>query len=521
MRSRWSDLFACILVLGLVTSSITGAAAEQREKITTGKAKCAKENHAGGDWSSYGQNLQNTRAQSKEKKIDASNAGSLAAAWMFTADAEAGETGAFQSTPVIAEGCVFMTNGSGWIYALNADSGKLVWKGRFERTVEGVCCGATLFAPTVKDGVLYQLVSRNPETAGDGKGPYAMAIDAHTGKLLWRSKSVSVESGAYTNASSVLYEDLLLMGISGPEGGDHNIGGYAILDAKTGKIIVRTHTVPTRMIEDGFGGGSIWTTAAVDERTGYAYAGTGQPTNPYAEHQRINSIVKIDLKRGRSTFGDIVDSYKATADSRTHNTAQCQEGPHEVSHATCTYTDVDFGASPTLLKDSHGRQIVVEYQKDGTLHAVYTDGMVGAWKTALAPFGHAPGNYASTATDGKSIFGAGTYPGQAFSVDRDYGAYNWAAAAPTAFGANPLSYANGVVYHADGKGILNAWDSTTGAPLLHRAMQEDVGAQCLNAGGGVAIARNTVYAVCGEQGLTFFGPSDVATGWVIAYRLSN
>lgn len=519
MHRRIGGAFVCALLVAI--SSVGGAAANTRQqpKITRGKAKCGPATHPGGDWPSYGQNLSNTRAQNAEKKIDASNAGSLTAAWAFTADVDAGETGAFQSTPVIAEGCLFMTNGSGWIYALNADSGELVWKGRFENTVGGVCCGATLFAPSVKDGVLYQLVSRNPDTAGNGKGPYAMAIDAHTGKLLWKSEPVSKDSGAYTNASAVLYDGLVLMGISGPEGGDHNTGGYAILDAKTGDIIVRVHTVPTPLIEDGFGGGSIWTTAVVDVKTGYAYAGTGQPTNPYAEHQRINSIVKIDLNRKRDTFGEIVDSYKATPDSRTHNTPACQEGPREPSIVTCTYTDVDFGASPTLLEDSHGRQIVVEYQKSGILHAVYTEGMVGAWQTALAPFGHAPGNYASTATDGESIFGAGTYPGQVFSVNRDYGGYNWAAPAPTFFGANPMSYANGVVYHADGKGVLHAWNSETGAPLLERPMQADAGAQCLNAGGGVAIARNTVYAVCGERSVTFFGPTDVETGWVIAYRL--
>ena len=516
-RSR--SALTVVTVAVLLAAATPSGAVGKLPIIKQGKAKCASARHPGGDWPSYGQDLANTRSQGKEKKIDVSNAGSLVPAWTFSADFDAGETGAFQSTPVIAEGCLYMTNGSGWIFALNADSGKLVWKGRYEKTVEGVCCGATLFAPTVSKGVLYQLVSRNPETAGDGKGPYALAIDAHSGQVIWRSKPVSTEAGAYTNASSVLYKGLLLMGISGAEGGDHNVGGYAILDARNGKILVRTHTVPARLIEEGYGGGSIWTTAAVDARTGFAYAGTGQPTNPYAEYHRVNSIVKIDLNRRSRTFGEIVDSYKATPDSRTHNTPQCQEGPREAATATCTYTDVDFGASPTLLRDRLGRQLVVEYQKDGTLHGVYTDGMVGAWRTALAPFGHAPGNYASTATDGTSVFGAGTYPGQIFSIGRDYGGYNWAAPAPTAFGANPLSYANGVVYHADGKGVLHGLDAANGAPLLQRGMQADVGGQCLNTGGGVAIARNTVYAVCGERGVTFFGPSDVETGWVIAYRL--
>jgi outer membrane protein assembly factor BamB len=506
-----------VAALAIAAASLAPLAGTPAPAAAAGSAECATANHPGGDWPSYGQNLSNTRAQDKEKKIDASNVGNLAAAWTFTADIDGGETGAFQSTPVIAEGCVYMTNGSGFIYALNADTGELVWKGRYEKTVEGVCCGATLFAPTVKDGVLYEYVSRNPDTAGDGKGPYALAIDAHTGKVIWRSKSVDTEPGAYTNSSAVLYKGLLLMGISGPEGGNQNIGGYAILDAKTGRIIKRVHTVPTNLVEDGWGGGTIWSTAVVDS-AGYAYAGTGQPTNPNREYHLTNSIVKIDLNRDHKTFGEIVDSYKGTPDSRTYNSPACQSGPPEAGTATCTYTDVDFGASPTLLRDSIGRPMVVETQKSGDLHGVYTDGMVGAWIAKVAPAGHALGTYASTSTDGTSVFAAGNYPGQVFSVS-DVGFYNWVAPAPTSFGANPTTYANGIVYHADAKGILNAFDAATGAPLFERPMQSDTGGPCLNTGGGVAVARNIVYAVCGERGFTFFGPSDAETGWLVAYRL--
>lgn len=518
MRARRSSLVVMLLFLLAATTipgGVTAAAGGNKG------ARCANPRHPGGDWPSYGQNLSNTRAQDREKKIDPSNLASLAPAWSFTATAEGG-AGSFQTTPVVAEGCVYMTTGAGHIYALNADSGKLVWKGRYAKTVEGVCCGSTLFAPTVKNGVLYVNVARNPETAGRGKGPFALAIDAHTGKVIWQSESVATEPGAYTNTSVVLFDGLLFFGISGAEGGHHDVGGFALLDAKTGEILKRTHTVPKKDFKKGFGGGSIWATAAVDTKTRYAYVGTGQPTSPKYEHERINAIVKIDLDRSRRTFGEIVDSYKGTPDSRAHGQKPCRETPDDVPpHATCVYTDVDFGASPTLLRDSRGNKIVVEYQKSGVLHAAYADTMEKAWDALLAPFGHAPGNYTSTATDGKSVFGAGTYPGQAFSIDKDFGGYNWAAPVGTLFGANPMSYANGVVYHADGKGILHAWDAATGAPLMHRPMGLDAGGPCLNVGGGVAIARNTVYAVCGEQGVTFFGPSEVPTGWVIAYRLPD
>jgi glucose dehydrogenase len=478
------------------------------------KAECASKHHPGGDWPSYGQDLASTRNQYAEKKIDISNAASLSAAWTFSATDEKG-FGSFQSTPVIAEGCLYMTTGSGFVYALNADTGKVVWEGRYAKTVEGVCCGSTLFAPTVKDGVAYLNVSRNPETAGRKNGPYAIALDSQTGKLLWKSESVATEKGAYTNSSAVVYRGLLLMGISGPEGGIQNIGGYAILNAANGKIIKRVHTIPDRDRKKGYGGGSIWASAAVDAKKGYAFMGVGQPATWDKEHRYVNAILKVDVNRHRRTFGRIVDAYKATQDGADLNRqAQCQEA------GGCGWTDVDFGASPSLLRDKLGRQVVAEYQKSGVLHAAYTDNMQRAWTATLSAVQAPLGNYASTATDGKNVFGVGTYPGQMFSVDGTMGGYQWASPVGSILGANPLAYANGVVYHADGKGFFDAYDSATGAPLVHRPMSADTGSGCSNLGGGVAIARNTVYAVCGESGFQFYiGPGDYATGWVVAYRL--
>jgi outer membrane protein assembly factor BamB len=83
-----------------------------------------------------------------------------------------------------------------------------------------------------------------------------------------------------------------------------------------------------------------------------------------------------------------------------------------------------------------------------------------------------------------------------------------------------LTFANGVVWLAAGTGVLHAYDAATGATVAARSMSADVGDVCMNAGGGVAIARNTVYVVCGDAGIGYStGPEDGASGWVIAYRL--
>lgn len=467
---------------------------------TTGHAAatCAEASHPGGDWSLYGQDFGNQRSQPAETTIGTTNVATLEAAWTFS-PADAGGTGQIQSTPIVAGGCVYITTSSGYLYALNADSGEQVWNGRFAQTVSGVCCGGTLFAPAYHDGIVYINVSSNTQTGG--VGPHVIAIDANSGDIIWRSAPVATEPGAYTNSSAVYFDGMVWIGISGPEQEPNRVGGFALLDAETGELLVRTHTVPDDQWERGFGGGSIWSTAAIDPVAKVGYAGTGQPSAwDGNESERVNAIVKFDLDRSSPTFGEIIDSMKGTWDDPP-------------------YIDVDFAGSPTLYTSELGDQMVAEFQKSGWLHAGYTRHMSAGWSRPLAPFGTALGNYASTATDGKNIFAHAFLPGQLYSINGTTGIPNWVVPVPTAFGANPVAYANGIVYLPDGKGVLNAYDAATGAPLLQRPMSADTPEPCANSGGGLAIARNTVYSVCGDNGVQLsIGPTDGASGWLIAYR---
>lgn len=502
-------LTALFMTLGVMATLMVGGEAAA--------AACAEASHPGGDWPGLNHDLSNTRSQPAETTIDATNAATLQAAWAFSPQ-DHGATGQIQSTPTVAEGCVYITTSSGHVFALNADSGALVWTDDIAETVEGVCCGGTLFAPAVRDGVLYLNVSNNPETSQTLTGPHVIAMDAHTGSVLWRSDNVASENGAYTNSSSVYYDGMIFIGISNPEMGFHYIGGFALVDAETGEIIKRTRTIPEDQEAAGYAGGSIWSTAAVDPETGYGYVATGQPSDwTGKESERVNAILKIDLARARNAsgapvpseeitnpnFGEIVDARKGTPDD-------------------APYIDVDFAGSPNLYHDVEGNQMVAAFQKSGYLHAAHTRHMTAAWSTPLAPYGFALGNYSSTATDGSDIYGVGTYPGQIWRIDGTTGLPKWVSPVVTTIGGNPVTIANGLVYHADGKGFLDIYDGETGVPLVHRPMSLDTGGLCLNIGGGVSVARNTVFSVCGDRGAQFsFGPTDEPGGWVIAYRLPS
>ena len=135
-------------------------------------------------------------------------------------------------------------------------------------------------------------------------------------------------------------------------------------------------------------------------------------------------------------------------------------------------------------------------------------------KTIVGPPSAVGGIVGSTAVEGNAVYGPITIGGYLWSIDRHDGAPRWAM--PVADGAhwgNPVSVANGVVYTMDLRGFLDAYDAQTGAPLLHTPLSAATEGYPTASWGGVAIARNTVYAAAGITGLP--------NGHVVAYRPSE
>jgi outer membrane protein assembly factor BamB len=88
--------------------------------------------------------------------------------------------------------------------------------------------------------------------------------------------------------------------------------------------------------------------------------------------------------------------------------------------------------------------------------------------------------------------------GQMYAFDKDDGTQLWRTEfSDTGTRYQPVSVANGVVYTVGNNGHLYAFDASNGAVLADELMTGPGGETCtLTAGGGVAIARNTVYAAC-------------------------
>lgn len=267
-----------------------------------------------GDVLSWGMGTQGQR-HSTLKQVNTSNVNKLTPVWAmsFGGEKQRGQ----ESQPLVHKGKMYVTGSYSRIYALDAKTGKKLWKYE-HRLPEGImpCCdvvnrGAALYGNLVIFGTLdAQLV----------------ALNADTGDVVWKEKIDDFAAGYSYTAAPLIAEGLLITGVSGGEFGV--VGRVEARDALTGKMVWSRPTVEGHMgykwdaagnkTELGIsgtlnkswpgdlwktGGASTWLGGSYDAKTGLAYFGTGNPA-PWNSHLRKGdnlfscSTVAIDVKTG-------------------------------------------------------------------------------------------------------------------------------------------------------------------------------------------------------------------------------
>jgi len=461
---------------------------------------------AGGSWPSYGHDTTNTRTQPAETTLTPAPGTGLAKKWSFPT------VGNVQSTPVVSNGCVYVTTDAGEIYALDAATGAKVWEHTLPPTTPGAIGGVIPGSPAVVGAQVIVLVSQD-------SAPYALSLDARSGAVKWQSAPVNTQPGVYTNASAAVHDGILVFGYSPPEGDDGGQGGVALLDAEDGNFLKDVPTIPPAD-QGGYSGGGIWSTAAFDNN-GYAYVGAGNPFSKTQAHPHTDAILKIDVDKVRSTFGQIVGYAPGEVDQYSSTLQQLQTTPVCAASTTngltwplddpfCGQLDLDFGASPNLVPDGHGGLLVGDLQKSGEYHAADAATMKPTWATVIGG-SCAVCNAASTAYDGTAIYAVGT-PGSAmWSLNPTTGAVNWGSPVADGVHYQSVSVANGVVYTSDGNGFLDEFSAATGQPIAKQAIDADVSD---SAGGlsssGIAIADHELVVGVANAGAG-------TAGYVIAY----
>lgn len=489
---------------------------------------CGSSAVTGGEWSVYGQNLSGTREQPSETMIGADDVDELEVQWAVAALAPEQMRG----TATVAGGCVYTaswgpgpglgSSATGTIYAIDAHTGDVVWE---KHVVDGPTTVPGIFAPTVVDGVLYAVVSQTPV-------PYVLALDAVTGAEIWTSylyhPIADGEVVDVLNASPVVFDGLLFVPFGGFDSWNFSHPSYFILDVTDGSVVHKEVVIPQDQWLDGYAGGGIWTTPVIDPEGKALYVGTANPYNKRREHERTNSLMKIDMDRDSDTFGAIVANYKGDVDYDpvAYNSFECETfGELQVVGFSyfCGQDDVDFGSSLNMWRTSEGRLLVGALQKSGTFHAVDAVTMEPVWAARELADRAAGGNAATSAVDADAIY-VGVDNGVLYALDRDTGERKWTTTYADIGGKyQPLTVANGVVYTLGNDAKLYAFDTETGVELLAMPLEHD-GTRCNGIfGGGISISNNTLFAVCDATGLETPVPpiaaAAVQPGAVFAIRL--
>jgi len=263
------------------------------------------------------------------RQINKSNVGRLREAWTFdTGDfsdgTQFGTRSAFEATPLVVENTMYLISPFGRVFALNAETGKQKWifDPKIDKTVR-----VNLFA---NRGVAWW--QRGPIQrifAGDLEGRLH-SINAATGNLdpaFGQGGSVDLardmmqgDTGSYRLSSPVsVCRDVLVTGgwvnDGSPRGPSGDIRG---IDAKSGKLLWRFHTVP-KPGEPGHetwegdswkerGGTNSWSISTVDESRGLVFVpltsssydffgGDRQGANLYSD-----SLVALNCETGRKVW---------------------------------------------------------------------------------------------------------------------------------------------------------------------------------------------------------------------------
>lgn len=512
---------------------------------------CANPVAPGGEWPSYGHDLANTRSQPLEDRIGPDNVQSLTPHFIFDTtaystvdgqDTPRAFNGPFFNTPTVADGCVYNAASDGTIFAINADTGELVWENDIEDDfgyAHSNGGGPTIGSVTVDQqrNRIFVLVSgegdpREQPGSGASGDPYVAALDQVTGAVIWRSPSVTPQDDldgeyddalTYTLSGAVVSENTVIISFGGNATQRFYRGGTAFVDADSGELLKITNLLTRADMEEEFSGGSIWGTGVVDPNTKTFYIGTGNPSASTREHPYTNAIVKHDIDRNSPTFGDIIASGKGDEDQYISGLQGVQEPaclavgtsiPYPGNSAACAQLDLDFGASPNLFHAPDGRLLVGALQKSGNFYVFDAATMEREW---ILPMGAPcfPCNTASSAVVDGRVFAIGAPARLIYGMEA--GRHVWLAPLINVglIHYQALSAANGIVYTYDGS-ALNGWDTETGELLLFQILDQEAlipsidgdqlaevlggnlshpaTAALLNSdSSGIAIARNTLY----------------------------
>jgi len=256
------------------------------------EARVASEFSAGTNWLLNGRTFDEAHF-SPLTQINDKNVNGLGLAWYLDFDGAMGVV----AEPIVVDGVIYVSAPQSRVYAVDAASGKLIWKFdphvRLNMAINGSYSARTNAGVAVWDGRVYV-------GTGDCR---LIALDAAAGKQLWEATVCDPTQTGITGAPHIA-KGKILMGYNGSDDGVR--GALIAYDAQTGKEAWRFWTAPgdpakpfeSKALEMAaktwsgkdswrIGGADVWNAITYDEATGLVIFGTAGAGVDYGELSSI------------------------------------------------------------------------------------------------------------------------------------------------------------------------------------------------------------------------------------------
>jgi polyvinyl alcohol dehydrogenase (cytochrome) len=420
-----------------------------------------------------------------------------------------------RSQPSIAFGNIYTGSQDGTVYALDLHTGCVRWASNTTAEVRT--------AIVVSNTSLYfgDVIAR------------VHAMDAMTGKELWNIKvddhPNATITGTPTFHDGVLYVPVSSLEVTSAADSKYECckfrGAVVAIDAKTGKVIWKAHTIteepaPVRTTSSGTrvfapSGAPVWNAPTIDSRRGVLYIGSGENYSSPA-NDRSDAVLAFNLKDGRLVWSHQMlagDAWNVACMMQGNANCPGENGP-----------DVDVAAGTILTTLPTGKEVLLAGQKNGVVYAIDPDarGKV-LWQMRVGRGGIQGGVHFGMALEAQRLFvpisdlkdghdgrryDMAGKPGL-YALDPADGRIMWSAAAQDV--CNGRSFCDpgisaavtatpGVVFAGHMDGVLRAYDSATGQVIWK-----------FDATGGVKTVSGTT-----AHGGSFGGPGPVVRdGYVV------
>ena len=251
------------------------------------------------NWLTYSGNYASMR-HSSLSQINRGNVDELELKWVF----QANSLEKFETTPLVVDGIMYLTEAPNTVYAVDAVTGRAFW--RYEHTPSAEsrpCCGRVNRGVAILGDTLFMATI----------DAMLVALDTVTGQPIWRTQVADPSIGYAMTLAPLVVDDKVVVGVAG---GEFGIRGFiSAFDAANGEEVWRFYTIPGpgepghETWEGGgdawmHGGASVWVTGSYDPELNLTYWGIGNPGPDWNAAQRpgdnlyASSVVALDADNG-------------------------------------------------------------------------------------------------------------------------------------------------------------------------------------------------------------------------------